>query len=198
MNMKSDIIRIQKKIGVAADGIIGPRTVQALARELGITPAHTPQWPTQAEVRRGTSFFGRPGNESTLTSLVPPYPLLYEGKPVRSIRVHELIAPHVQAALREVLAHYGQEEIHRLGLDLYGGCYNYRSSTGGSALSMHAWGIALDFSPASNAYKMKAPRATLSHRDCRPWWEIWESHGAVSLGRERDFDWMHVQFARLN
>lgn len=198
MNMKSDIIRIQKKIGVAADGIIGPRTVQALARELGITPAHTPQWPTQAEVRRGTSFFGHPGNESALTSLVPPYPLLYEGKPVRSIRVHELIAPHVQAALREVLAHYGQEEIHRLGLDLYGGCYNYRSSTGGSALSMHAWGIALDFSPASNAYKMKAPRATLSHRDCRPWWEIWESHGAVSLGRERDFDWMHVQFARLN
>ena len=196
--MKTDIIRIQKKIGVTADGIIGPRTVQALTRELGITPSHTPQWPTQSEVRQGTSFFGRPGNEGALMPIVPPYPLLYDGKAVRSIRVHELIAPHVQAALREVLEHYGLDEIHRLGLDLYGGCYNYRTSTGGSALSMHAWGIALDFSPAANAYKTKAPRATLSHRDCRPWWEIWESHGAVSLGRERDMDWMHVQFARLN
>lgn len=196
--MKTDIIRIQRKIGVEADGIIGPLTVQALTRELGITPAVSPHWPTQAEVRRGTSCFGRPGNEGVLTSIVPPYPLLYDGKAVRSIRVHELIAPHVLAALREVLEHYGQDEIHRLGLDLYGGSYNYRASTGSSSLSMHAWGIALDFSPVANAYNTKAPRATLSHIDCRAWWEIWESQGAVSLGRERDYDWMHVQFARLS
>lgn len=195
--MKNDIITIQKKIGVAADGIIGPQTIRALNNALGITPARKPQWPTQAEVRKGTSCFGRPGNESVLTAIVPPYPLLYEGKPVRSIRVHELVAPHVLAALREVLEHYGQDEIHRLGLDVYGGSYNYRASTGGSALSMHAWGIALDFAPAANGYKVKAPRASLSHRDCRAWWEIWESHGAVSLGRERDYDWMHLQFARL-
>lgn len=197
-HMKADIIRIQQKIGVTADGIIGPRTVQALTRELGITPATVPSWPTQAEVRKGTSCFGRPGNESVLTSIVPPYPLFYGGKALRSIRVHELVAPHVLAILREVLEHYGQDEIHRLGLDLYGGSYNYRASTGGNSLSMHAWGIALDFSPAANAYKTKAPRASLSHRDCRAWWEIWESHGAVSLGRSRDYDWMHVQFARLS
>lgn len=196
--MKTDIIRIQKKIGVTPDGIIGPHTVQALVRELGISYTAAPNWPTQAEVRQGTSCFGKPGNERVLTSIVPPYPLLYEGQAVRSIRVHELIAPHVQAALREVLAHYGQDEIHRLGLDLYGGSYNYRLGTGSSSLSLHAWGIALDFSPDANAYAMKSPRATLSHRDCLAWWEIWESHGAVSLGRERNYDWMHLQFARLN
>ena len=196
--MKNDIKRIQEKIGVQADGIIGPRTIQALNTELGITPPRQPQWPTQAEVRKGSSCFGRPGNEAVLTSIVPPYPLLYDGQAVRSIRVHELVAPHVLAALREVLAHYGIDEIRRLGLDLYGGSYNYRNSTGGSSLSMHAWGIALDFAPATNGYKTKAPRATLSHRDCLAWWEIWESHGAVSLGREQDYDWMHVQFARLH
>lgn len=196
--MKNDIIKIQQKIGVTADGIIGPRTVQALTRELGIASTHIPQWPTQAEIRRGTSCFGRPGNESVLTSIVPPYPLLYEGKPVRSIRVHELVAPHVQMILRDVLEHYGLAEIQRLGLDLYGGSYNYRSSSSGASLSMHAWGIALDFSPMANAYHTKAPRATLSHRDCQAWWEIWEQHGAVSLGRSCNFDWMHVQFASLN
>ncbi len=196
--MKQDIIRIQQKIGVTADGIIGPCTIKALRRELGIEPAATPQWPTQAEVRSGRSFFGRPGNEGVLMSVVPPYPLYYEGQAVRSIRVHELIATHVLSALRQVLEHYGSEEIRRLGLDLYGGSYNYRSATGSDALSMHAWGIALDFSPTANAYHMQAPRATLSHRDCRAWWEIWESHGAVSLGRACNRDWMHLQFARLS
>lgn len=193
--MKTDIRAIQKKLGVAVDGVLGPETLAALKKELGVvTP---PQWPTQAEVRSGRSIFGTAGDEAQLCSVVPAYPLLYEGAPVRSIRVHRLVAREVQAALAEVLAHYGAAEIARLGLNLYGGSYNYRPTSGGGALSMHAWGIALDFSPAANALRYKAPRATLSHADCRAWWEIWESHGAVSLGRERDYDWMHLQFARL-
>ncbi len=193
--MKTSLQRIQKKLGVEADGILGPQTLTALHQALGIIVP--PVWPTQAEVRRGTSKFGPPGNEGMLTNIVPAYQLLYEGKPVRSIRVHEYIATHVQAALREVLEHYGQEEIQRLGLDQYGGSYAYRNTSKGSALSMHAWGIALDFAPQSNAYATRAPRATLSHPDCAAWWDIWESHGAVSLGRECGYDWMHVQFARI-
>lgn len=187
---------VQKCVGVVADGIAGVQTFTAISKALGVTPA--PTWPTQAEVRRGASCFGKPGNEAALTSIVPPYPLLYEGRAVKNIRVHEAIAPHVLAALREVLEHYGLEEIHRLGLDLYGGCYNYRCTSSGKALSMHAWGIALDFSPAANAYNTHAPRASLSCKECERWWEIWESHGAVSLGRTKDYDWMHLQFARLN
>lgn len=192
--MQKKIKLIQAAVGVQADGVIGPRTIAALMDALHLEDA--PQWPTQAEVRSVKSIFGAPG-EAHLVSIVPPYPLLYEGKPVRSIRVHERIAAHVQAALQEVLDHYGQAEIHRLGLDQYGGSYNFRVSTSGQALSMHAWGIALDFAPATNAYSTRAPRATLSHPDCEAWWRIWESHGAVSLGRERDRDWMHLQFARL-
>ncbi len=194
--MKGDIRRIQQKLGVNADGIMGPQTLAAISRALDITPL--PHWPTQAEVRRGNSMFGRPGNEGELVNITPAYPLLYEGAPVRSIRVHRLIARHVQDALAEVLAHYGHEEIQRLGLNIYGGSYAYRNTSKGNALSMHAWGIALDFSPAANAYTTRAPRATLSHPDCEAWWRIWENHGATSLGRERDYDWMHLQFAKLN
>jgi len=193
--MKTDIIAIQKHVGVEPDGIIGPRTVRAIHDKLGLT--RVPIWPTQAEVRRGTSIFGRAGCEADLVPLPPPYPLYYEGKAVRSIRVHRLIAKHVQEALAEVLAAYGQETIRQLGLDVYGGSYNYRATSSGAALSMHAWGIALDFSPTANALHYKAPRASLSHPDCNKWWEIWERHGAVSLGRECDYDWMHLQFARL-
>ncbi len=193
--MKTQLQRIQQKLGVEADGILGPRTLSALSKALGV--AEPPVWPRQADVRKGTSLFGRPGNEASLVNVLPPYSLLYGGSPVRSIRVHEAIARHVQEALQEVLAHYGQEEIHRLGLDLYGGSYAYRNTRAGSSLSMHAWGIALDFAPQSNACATRAPRATLSHPDCDAWWNIWEKHGAISLGRERGYDWMHLQFARL-
>lgn len=192
------IKRIQQKVGTAADGIIGPATLKAICSALGIAaPAKVPVWPSQAQVRLGTSIFGKPGNENALVSIVPAYPLYFEGKRVATIRVHREIATHVQAALREVLAHYGQEAISRLGLDQYGGSYNYRSTSSGKALSMHAWGVALDFAPEGNAYATKAPRATLSCKECEPWWEIWESHGAVSLGRAAGCDWMHVQFATL-
>lgn len=197
--MRSLVTRIQKKVGVKADGIVGPNTLAAICRALGISAQTPPNWPTQAEVRSGKSMFGAPGCEEDLVSIIPAYPLIYEGKTLRTIRVHRRIASHVQAALREVLAHYGREEIERLGLNLYGGSYAYRTTSGGNkSLSMHAWGIALDFSPADNAYATKAPRATLSHPDCAAWWDIWEAHGATSLGRERDYDWMHLQFAKLS
>lgn len=197
--MKDRIKTIQKTIGVTADGIIGPNTLSALEKALGIETAATPSttWPTQAQVRSGNSIFGKPGNENALISITPPYTLYYEGTPVRTIRVHKLIAEPVQQALREVLQHYGAEEIHRLGLDLYSGSYNYRSTSSGTALSMHAWGIALDFDAEHNTYSMHTPAARYSGTAYTKWWEIWESKGATSLGRERDIDWMHLQFATL-
>jgi hypothetical protein len=30
-----------------------------------------------------------------------------------------------------------------------------------------------------------------------PFLDLWEAEGFVSLGRARNFDWMHVQAARL-
>lgn len=195
--MKEKVQLIQKKLGVAADGIMGPVTVDAVMAALGIRDDAGPRMmPTQAEVRSGKSVFGAPG-EGNLVSVTPPYPLFYEGRQVRSIRLHRLVAPAVLCALQEVLEVYGLERIRALGLDQYGGSYNYRKTTGASSLSMHAWGIALDFCPVGNGMDVHAPEATLSHPDCRRWWEIWESYGAVSMGRARDYDWMHLQFARI-
>ena len=194
--MKAKIKAIQKKVGVDADGIVGPKTVAAIMDALGIKDEKPVVWPTQAMVRSGKSIFGSPG-EGELVSIEPPYPLFYEGKQVRTIRVHRLVAEAVLDVLREVLAVYGAERIRELGLDQYGGSYNYRGTTGGSSLSMHAWGVAIDWCPEKNGMKMHAPEASLSREACGPWWEIWEKHGAVSMGRAGGYDWMHVQFARL-
>ncbi len=194
--MRGKIKLIQKKVGAAPDGVVGPETVAAIMDALGIKEEKPLVWPTQKEVRSGKSIFGAPGSNN-LVRIVPPYPLYFEGAKVGSISVHEVIARHVEQALQEVLDVYGIQRIKALGLDQYGGCYNYRKTTGGGSLSMHAWGIALDFAPEKNAYSMKAPEASLSAPECAAWWDIWERHGAISLGRACDKDWMHVQFARL-
>lgn len=188
---------IQKKVGVTADGIIGPKTLEAICKALNIEEPVCTKWPTQAEVRSGKSMFGKVGQEGNLENIVPPYPLYYEGTQVKTIRVHKLIASAVKNALQDVLDYYGLEAIRKLGLDQYSGSYNYRKTTSGASYSMHAWGIALDFAAEKNAYSTHKPKASLSVPACDKWWEIWESYGAVSLGRERDVDWMHLQFARL-
>lgn len=196
--MKETIKLVQKKLGVTVDGIAGQKTWAAIAAALGVTNTKAiVKFPTQAVVRSGNSIFGKPGDESNLVNVKPAYQLYYCGQPVKTIRVNKLIAPNVEAALKEILAHYGQAKIKALGLDQYSGSYNYRKSTNGSSLSMHAWGIALDFAAEKNTYSMKKPQASLSKPECEMWWKIWEKHGAVSLGRECNYDWMHLQFARL-
>lgn len=204
------------------DGILGPRTKWALdvyaARQRGDLsvdtwrddedqnnppdPSKQPPksivWPTQAEVRSGRSIFGSYG--ANQTKLVFPYPMKLAWDPQRVIRSTSCnIAVHDAAkrALKQVLQNYGIEKIQELRLDYFGGCLNIRRITGGSAMSMHSWGIAFDFDPERNGFRARSPEASFSGRAYRDWFEIWESEGAVALGRARNYDWMHIQFARL-
>lgn len=197
MTDKDTIKAIQRRVGTTADGVIGRKTLAAICKALGIEVPSGTAIPTQSEVRRGNSIYGRAGDESNLVTVDAPYTLYVEGKATNRLRVHKAIADRVQAALRDVLTVYGKENIHRLKLDVYDGCFNNRSTVSGKSKSMHAWGIALDFCAEDNTYSMKAPKARFSGAEYKHWWEIWESHGAVSLGRERDYDWMHLQFATL-
>lgn len=196
--MKSMIRAIQKAVGVEADGVVGPVTLKAIAEKLGVEAVPERVWPRQVEVRKGTSVFGRAGDESNLVNIKPPYPVYYEGREVKTLRVHKLIADAVLEAMGEILRVYGPTRIRELRLDQYGGSYNYRKTSSGGGLSMHAWGIALDWCPDTNTYGMTHRSASLARPECEAFWEAWERVGAVSLGREQDYDWMHVQFARLS
>lgn len=152
--------------------------------------------PRQKEVRAGTSVFGKSGNEGVLVNVPVPagYPLKYEGKKVKTIRIHELVADRLEAALNDIVAHYG-EDIEKVapGVCVYGGSYNNRSTVSGGSKSLHAWGIALDFDAEKNAYSTKKPKARLSQPVYAPFLKILEAHGFLSLGLRNDVDWMHVQ-----
>lgn len=192
MGVKNDAKVIQNTVGVKADGIVGPKTIAAIAAKMGVPVKAIP---TQAAVRKGTSVYGKAGDESNLMVLVPPYQLYFEGTEVKTIRVHREAAADLLAALREVLVHYGAAQIHRLGLDLYSGCYAYRKTRSGASMSMHAWGVAVDFDAEHNQMAWGKPRARFSGDEYRAFIDIMERHNFISMGRHSDRDWMHFQRA---
>lgn len=110
---------------------------------------------------------------------------------------HEGAADSLAEVLEKVHEHYGEHEIGKLGLDLFGGDYHPRKKRGGVTWSTHSWGIAIDWDPACNRLNWGHGRARLAEPDYEDWWRIWEEQGWTSLGRARNFDWMHVQAAKL-
>ncbi|MEG0024432.1 MAG: hypothetical protein RR719_03665 [Akkermansia sp.] len=194
---------IQTALKITADGIPGENTAQAVSQALGILEEKRgtlPQWPTQTEIRSNKSLFGYSGDSVPLVSVSIPYCMKLSwdtSSQTTKISCHQLIAEPIKRIFEEVFTYYGSIRINQLGLNLYGGCFNDRKIVGGVSKSMHAWGIAIDLDPEHNGLKIHRPNARFSAREYEPFWEIIENQGAVSLGRERDYDWMHFQFARL-
>lgn len=206
---------IMREIGGLAvgpiDGIVGPVTERARKywsqgpwrnalmkyrtgdQRMPATVKNT--WPTQADVE---AYYGAPGANQVL--FYPPYPLrLYEpnGTMVSRFSCHKKVQPSLERVLSAVLAHYGYDRLRELRLDVFSGCLNVRPMRGGKALSMHSWGIAVDWDAQRNPLNMGRDRAPLARPEYDAWWDAWTAEGWLSMGKARNFDWMHVQAARL-
>lgn len=217
---KESIKNIQKKVGTVADGIIGNKTISAILNKLNLNTKTTENIANTLEqeyinkpikftqidyiakpvrqsiLRKGTSAFGKAGNESNLVSVKVPenYPLKYAGQRVKSIRVHKLAADRLEAALNDIINHYG-DDIEKVapGACAYDGSYNFRSTRNGSSQSIHSWGLAIDFDAAHNGLKTPWKNARFSQPIYKPFLDILEYHGWLSLGRRDGRDGMHVQ-----
>lgn len=131
-----------------------------------------------------------------LVTIKLPYPMRIAwdtDTSVSSIRCHTLIADKLLAVFNDLLSHYGYDKIKELGIDLYGGCFSYRRMRNGSAWSRHAWGIAIDLDPARNTLRETKKTARFARPEYKKMIDIFYKHGFISLGRERDFDWMHFE-----
>lgn len=173
----------------------GPGVPERPASSSAGVPSSSGPWPRQGDVER---FYGRVGTSQGRLKLPFPMKLAWDkGRIVTSITLHTKVIDSADRAFSEIARTYSDKERRALGLDLFGGSLNVRRMRGGSRYSMHSWGIAIDFDPERNHLRWKSPNARLSHSDAIPFWQAWEREGWVSLGRERNFDWMHVQAARL-
>lgn len=205
---KAAVAAFQKSVGLVEDGIPGNQT-QAHLFPVGVDPSlgrditppaaepeHiAPIWPRQPEVWQ---VFGQPG--TNFTTITVPYPMRMawgDFDPLPRFQIHEKVADSALRCLIRVADTYDEDARRDLGLDLWGGCVNVRKMRGGTSYSMHSWGIAIDFDPERNQLKWGADRARLARPDASKFFDIWEEEGWVSLGRARNFDWMHVQAARL-
>lgn len=195
------------------DGLLGPSTLIAFQEYAGkkvtrkdiekankdsqliLPPTYSDAWPLQRDVLK---FYGSVGKNQT--RIKPPWPMVLAwdtDTEVKTISVHEKVADSAKRAMERIANAYTLTQLREFGAHLFGGSLNVRKMRGGNNYSMHSWGIAIDFDPMRNQLQWGRDKARLAKPDAEEFWLAWEEEGWISLGRQRNYDWMHVQAARL-
>ncbi len=191
-----ETLKFQSTNGLKADGVVGPKTWSFVTRVSDNTPL-SQKWPKQ-DYNSMVNFYGPVGENQTRLSL--PYKVKLAWEPtteLSSFTCHQKVAKSLYTIFEKTLKAYGQRDIVKLRLDLFGGCLNVRKMRGGSAWSIHSWGAAVDLDPNRNQLRWGRDRAAFAKKEYNEFWKIVESEGWVSLGRARNFDWMHAQACLL-
>lgn len=131
-----------------------------------------------------------------LTTITLPYTMKLSWDletEVKTMRCHTLVADNFKNVFDDILYYYGEKYIQELGIDLFGGCFNYRQKRGGSNYSMHSWGIAIDLDPERNGLRTKWKDAQFSKDEYKPMLDIFYVNGFINLGKEKDYDSMHFE-----
>jgi hypothetical protein len=171
------------------------------------------QWPKQSEC---DAFYGNPRGRGgavaapgwtrdNLIMLVPPFKMAMGPIKISKFPVHRKCRAAFAEWLETVWKNAGrsQKAISVYGMDVFSGSYNYRVMRGGRALSMHAYGCAVDFDAPRNAMTDRTPHfAEVREAVVTPflklggvWGGDWDGDG--SSADERRADGMHFQFARM-
>lgn len=156
------------------------------------------KWPKQ-NYSSMVDFYGEVGENQTRLDLPFELKLAWEPtKRVKRLTCHKKVATSLFAIFEKTLKAYGEKDLSKLRLDLFGGCLNVRKMRGSATnWSIHSWGAAIDLDPDNNALKMTNKQATFARAEYDEFWKIVESEGWLSLGKARNFDWMHFQAALL-
>lgn len=137
-----------------------------------------------------------PTGKGYTTIIDLPYPMYLNWATstyVKRMKCHKLVAQNFLNVFNDLLKHYGIEKIKELQIDDFGGCFNYRKMRGGSQLSTHSWGVAIDLDPDRNLLRETKRTARFARPEYKPMIDIFYKHGFESLGVEKDYDWMHFQ-----
>jgi hypothetical protein len=114
---------------------------------------------------------------------------------IKSLRVHKRVADSLTRVLEAIWHAFGKDQkaIEAAGMHLIGGGYVWRAMRGGSRLSMHSYGAAVDFDPDRNSLgdptPAMDPRVVAAFKA-----EGWVWGGDWS---PRSRDGMHFQAARV-
>jgi len=168
-------------------------------------------WPTQDQVLSGKSIYGNPKGRNVtamspgweaanIVAIEPPFRMTYAGTPIKRMRVHRLCATSLARVLCSLkdAARGNQAILDYWGVSIFGGVVAYRLMRGGSNLSIHSYGAAIDLDPARNGLGDTTPRfaqfpevLAAFKKERWTWGADWDGDG--STANERRPDGMHWQ-----
>jgi len=184
-----DIAELQKRVGANPDGFWGPRSVAACQAHLRAMMPH-PNPAPRSDEKSLLAFYGRPGDESKLERMDFPIPMFYDGKPVKSTRVHRECSPSLLDVFVEIHDRYGSDKRIMRAATTYDGCFNDRAMRGGSTPSLHARGAAIDLDAANNGNRTHWPTVATMPIEIM---EVFSRHGWLSAGAFWSRDAAHFQ-----
>lgn len=162
-------------------------------------------WPSQSPAAMN-AFYGDPDKNrdgradaawmrANLVRVKPPYRMQWSwGGEVATITVHRKCAESLLRVLDGVArVHGSQGAIEEARMHLCGGAFNFRVKRGGSSLSIHSWGAAIDLDPERNALG----RLHVEQRGMMPMKvvDLFAAEGWTWGGRWSRPDAMHFQAA---
>lgn len=138
--------------------------------------------------------YGQPGTNIVTMALPYPMRIAWDLKTsITKMQCHKLLVPKFTAVFNDLLKAYGLNKLQELGIDIFGGCYNFRKMRGGNKWSRHSWAIAIDLDPTRNGLKTPWKKAQFSKPEYKTMVDIFYKHGFFSLGKEKDYDAMHFE-----
>lgn len=162
-------------------------------------------WPLQSQC---DTFYGNPrgadGSYSpkwaaaNLTHVACPWVLMMDKQHVPFITIHKKCADSLTRVLGNIWDAVGKDQgaIESLHYNLYSGSFNFRPMRGGVALSMHSYGVAIDWDAEDN------PQHATKHlfRDDSLLVVKFKEEGWIWGGdwSGSSIDAMHVQAARVH
>lgn len=181
-NTKKAVIAFQKANRLNADGIVGEVTYKALFGK----SMPLPTIPSVIYQRDLMKLFGDPHESSfettwlttTQVDLVLKRPMIY---------CHKLMVEPLQQAVAKLRERKLTDEWHT-----YDGCFCVRYMRGGSSLSVHSWGLAIDINAAENPFGADDFQMTEEFANC------FKEVGFTWGGDWSYPDAMHYQLAKVN
>jgi hypothetical protein len=143
-------------------------------------------------------YLGAPGDLKNLTMVRVPSRLKLSWKleyTVNRIQCHKLVARQVELIYIDLFK-LAPETIAASGVDIFGGCYNFRAVRGTEKkarppFSTHAWGAAIDIDPERNGLFTKTVNANMTRYP--EVISIFKKYGFVNIGNFISRDWMHFE-----
>jgi len=182
------------------DGWAGPQTDYALDQYMGKVeyfldfPEPKQVWPKQADV---PAFYGEKGQHQV--TIKSPFPLVCAWNNdliIEHMSVHEKVADSATRILEAIHKAYSEVQVREFGINQFGGSLNVRLMRGSAVMwSMHSWGIAQDWYPQMNQFKWGRDKAVFARPEYNAFINCFEAEGWNSLGRKKNYDWMHFQAA---